>query len=549
MSFIAVKRKANDSPPNSKGAKIGGSCPYAVSIVDDDHSMGSSSTSDNYNDIMTMAKEKCPAFSASTGGCPFKNIDAADTNSIKQTLLQVPPSHTNGNVEGFQKSLRHLHQISDSISNNNNTNNGDEDVMSKYKLPGGCPVSRGPSLSFDKAMEDWSLAAIMANMAKEVEQRQEDNDDKAATTAATTGTIEIESKKSAISDNPSLETSSLAHALKQGTAQAHQAAEDVHFVHNFIQGKIDRDLYAKLILGLYFIYDKLEHELDVHAPTHFDKLHFPNQLSRKSALEEDVDFWHGPSILSSLSAFSNNNKNSTAQNTNNHSYISPATQDYLERMDHVAKNDPLLLLSHAYTRYLGDLSGGKILARVARRAMNLDKSGDGLQFYTFASVKNEKQFKDMYRTKLNELGLQLSQNQIKKLVVEANIAFILNMRIFEELDVLAAIPGSKVRPIEEALAFARNIHGSTEQQEELASAKCPFLVQKPDKHNQTAGNGNAESPVSMTAGNNKGARCPWPFVFFHDWRQGIQDWQTWVTIGVFLCWVWSDLSSYLNMGY
>jgi hypothetical protein len=40
------------------------------------------------------------------------------------------------------------------------------------------------------------------------------------------------------------------------------------------------------------------------------------------------------------------------------------------------------------------------------------------------------------------------------LVAEANIAFALNMRLFEELDVLANVPGATVRPLSEALRYA-----------------------------------------------------------------------------------------------
>lgn len=34
-------------------------------------------------------------------------------------------------------------------------------------------------------------------------------------------------------------------------------------------------------------------------------------------------------------------------------------------------------------------------------------------------------------------------------------------------------------------------------------------------------------------------RCPWPFVFFHDPKTGMKDWQTWCVVGLSVCWVWS----------
>ena len=147
-------------------------------------------------------------------------------------------------------------------------------------------------------------------------------------------------------------TSLLSQALKTGTAESHTAAENVHFVNNFIQGKIDRELYMELVTGLYHTYVTLESLLDEYAPKYFPSLHFPTELSRRVTLEEDMEYWHGL-----------NWKNKVECNT-----PSPAVQDYINRMVEVGKLDPLLLLSHAYTRYLGDLSGGKVLSRIARRA-------------------------------------------------------------------------------------------------------------------------------------------------------------------------------------
>ena len=34
-------------------------------------------------------------------------------------------------------------------------------------------------------------------------------------------------------------------------------------------------------------------------------------------------------------------------------------------------------------------------------------------------------------------------------------------------------------------------------------------------------------------------RCPWPFVFFHDPKTGMKDYQTWIVIGLVLCYTWS----------
>ena len=88
--------------------------------------------------------------------------------------------------------------------------------------------------------------------------------------------------------------------------------------------------------------------------------------------------------------------------------------------------EPLLLVSHTYTQYLNDMSRGKVLARIARRALHLGSRGHGgLRFYCFKAIRSAKLFKDRYRAALD--ALVLAPPQVGRLVAEANVAFALNM--------------------------------------------------------------------------------------------------------------------------
>jgi heme oxygenase len=294
-------------------------------------------------------------------------------------------------------------------------------------------------------MEDWSLASIMARMAQDLEDQDSTEAMQQPATQNPSQLTHTDSDARVSAKESSHQQLSLSQALKTGTAASHKAAEDVHFVRNFIKGSIDRKLYGQLVLSLYHVYTALEEALDQHAPQHFAPCHFPKELSRKDALQEDVDFWHGRLP----------------------DRVSDATRDYVDRIQYIASTEPLLLLAHAYTRYLGDLSGGKILARVARRAMSLGQ--DGLDFYEFKHVTSAKLFKDQYRSALDEL--HLTPTQISKLVAEANVAFVLNMRLFEELDVMANIPDASVRDLQEALDF---VNASSPDVLSGVNNKCPF---------------------------------------------------------------------------
>ncbi|GKY96769.1 hypothetical protein MPSEU_000636300 [Mayamaea pseudoterrestris] len=473
------------------------SCPFAAALDADESSVNSNSSAVPLDDV-----KRCPAFQDSS--CPFK--DAKSSEEIRQTLAKVPPSHYQ--VDGkFFRVIRELHnvQVNDEA----------------FQLPGGCPVQQQQrerreqlsAKSFHDAMEDFSFAAIMASLAKQEEE------------ASGFMTLETESSemekpdpidaKAAVptfvsSPASSSRATSLSQSLKTGTAASHQAAEDVHFVANFIKGKIDRKLYAQLVHMLFCVYQALEECLDQEAQEHFPSCHFPKELGRMQSLEQDLDFWLGSNVPSTMTS---------------------ATRDYVNRIHEIAESDPLLLLAHSYTRYLGDLSGGRILARVAKRAMHLGGTSDvepveGLAFYHFENVESPKKFKDKYRSLLD--ALPLDQDQIDKLVAEANVAFLLNVRLFEELDVMANVKGASVRPLQDAF----NLAGATKESNLSAnvSDKCPFADLAKKQGTQDV----AGKTLAAAHGH-----CPWPFILAHDPLQGCRDWKTWATAGLALCWIWS----------
>nr|YP_010336614.1 heme oxygenase [Rhodospora sordida]UNJ15020.1 heme oxygenase [Rhodospora sordida] len=204
----------------------------------------------------------------------------------------------------------------------------------------------------------------------------------------------------------------LATQLREGTTKSHSMAENVMFVKSFLSGVIDPLSYRKLVANLYFIYSAIEEEMDLNrkhpciSPIHFV------ELNRKKSLEKDLDFFYGSKWEQEI-------------------VPSTVTKVYIDRIHNIGKNNPILLVAHAYTRYLGDLSGGQILKKIAKNAMNLSDS-KGTQFYEFDQIEDEKAFKFTYRNALD--SLPIDNILITDIIAEANIAFSLNMKIFQELD-------------------------------------------------------------------------------------------------------------------
>jgi heme oxygenase len=160
-------------------------------------------------------------------------------------------------------------------------------------------------------------------------------------------------------------------------------------------------------------------------------------LNRRGALEADLVYYYGENWIEQIQP-------------------TAAAKEYVARIHELANSAPELLVGHHYTRYLGDLSGGQILKTIAQKAMNMQ--GDaGLQFYVFPAIEDEKAFKNTYRAALN--ALVIDQVMADRMVEEANHAFHLNMKLFQELE------GNLVAAIGKVLfgfLTRRQITGSTE---------------------------------------------------------------------------------------
>jgi heme oxygenase len=232
-------------------------------------------------------------------------------------------------------------------------------------------------------------------------------------------------------------SSNLATKLREGTKKAHTMAENVGFVKCFLKGVVEKTSYRKLVSNLYFVYSAMEEEMDRHS-THpiLSKIYFP-QLNRKKSLEQDLYFYYGSNWREQVAP-------------------SQAAKDYVQHIREVSATQPELLIAHSYTRYLGDLSGGQILKKIAQRAMNLGE-GQGTDFYEFQDIPDEKAFKANYRQALDELPID--DATAERIVDEANATFGMNMKLFQELE------GNLIKAIGQMLfntLTRRRAAGSTE---------------------------------------------------------------------------------------
>ncbi|KAI8991242.1 heme oxygenase-domain-containing protein [Mycotypha africana] len=225
-----------------------------------------------------------------------------------------------------------------------------------------------------------------------------------------------------------LETPELASAMREGTKIVHSAAENSVFTKRFLNGEINVDEYGRYVTSLYFVYRTLENLLAQHKHNPVvQKVHFPYELNRENALLKDIEYYYGKNRVAEMTDFKN---------------ITPAVQNYITSLQDAAAKDPSLLIAHSYARYLGDLSGGQILAkRLKKHVLKISASDpawdsyEGLEFYNFDHIGNHTEFKTLYRQCLNEA--RVTQEMKDTIVDEAIRAFKLNIALFDEIQYLS----------------------------------------------------------------------------------------------------------------
>src|SRR5690606_14813209 len=114
-----------------------------------------------------------------------------------------------------------------------------------------------------------------------------------------------------------------------------------------------------------------------------------DELERVPALEADLLHLYGPRWRDLIT-------------------IHPSTRRYVARLEEVAGTGGGYL-AHAYTRYLGDLSGGQVIKRMLERGYGF--VDEGITFYVFPEIPKPKPFKDAYRARMDALPWDAEQRQ------------------------------------------------------------------------------------------------------------------------------------------
>lgn len=201
--------------------------------------------------------------------------------------------------------------------------------------------------------------------------------------------------------------------LRQATAPAHAAVESSGFVVRLLDGSLTPQAVADLLAQQWVIYEALEQALDACDHPALTPFVDPD-LARRPALESDMRYHFGPAWRDGLGG---------------EVPVTAAAWAYAEHLRGVGSHDGACLLGHHYVRYLGDLSGGQVVARLVARHYGVAEAG--LSFYRFSNVGPTKPYKDTYRSRLDHVDLSVQDQQT--VIDHAAKAFELSRRVFDDL--------------------------------------------------------------------------------------------------------------------
>lgn len=203
----------------------------------------------------------------------------------------------------------------------------------------------------------------------------------------------------------------LTQRLRAATRSLHTEVERAGVMRALLRGQLDRGAYCQLLRNLHAIYAALEAGLVRHANDLRLASLCCEPLFRCDALRDDLFFLHGEDWADAIP-------------------LTAAATQYAVHLQGLAERAPLMLAAHAYVRYLGDLSGGQMLARVVTQSLGL-QTHQGVNFYEFGSPVAVAALAQAFRAGLDLLADD--EAAAVALVDEATEAFLRHKTLFEAL--------------------------------------------------------------------------------------------------------------------
>jgi heme oxygenase (biliverdin-producing, ferredoxin) len=203
------------------------------------------------------------------------------------------------------------------------------------------------------------------------------------------------------------ENTPLSDIVRERTRIAHEQAESRPFIVNLMKGSLHVRSYVNLLSGLAPVYEAMETQLRAQSQEESIAMLDDRRLDRHERMTADL------ASFGQLAERRDPLASSTA-------YVA-AIQ--------AAAESPQRLLAHHYTRYLGDMAGGRAIARTLHSHYGVPF--EQLSFYDFSDLGDIVPYRRHYKSHMD--SLPWNEEQKREFVDEALLAFELNADLFDEL--------------------------------------------------------------------------------------------------------------------
>ena len=202
-------------------------------------------------------------------------------------------------------------------------------------------------------------------------------------------------------------------AIRAATWGDHGDRERATVMEDTMQMRASIEDYTELVAQHYFMYQALEEaSKQLAADPRYAALH-PAALVREQNIADDLQLLLGDDWLGKIEAVE-------------------ATASSADRIREIAAEGWIPgIVAHHYTRYLGDLSGGQMIAKRMKKQHGFDRTG--IAFYDFTELGSIAEFKKIYREALDLLGEGLDEAERQRMIDEVRLAYRFNTQVFIDM--------------------------------------------------------------------------------------------------------------------
>lgn len=207
---------------------------------------------------------------------------------------------------------------------------------------------------------------------------------------------------------------SFSDTVRADTQEEHEQAERSAFIVSLLGGELDRRAHVELLKALHPVYRELEQNLVGQSAESSVALFDDRRLDRTGRIAADLRTY-GIDV--------------------DHERPIAASQAYVELVRASAQS-PQRLLAHHYTRYLGDMAGGRVIASRLRSEYGIEP--DALTYYDFSGLDDVHGYRKAYKEHLD--AAPWSQAEQTEFIEESRRAYRANSELFADLANALAMP-------------------------------------------------------------------------------------------------------------